>query len=138
MVLHNMIGYSKLGLDEPKQKLIKAAVETFKKNSSGGFLRITPGSFNNEIWPKFKSAAHFWAASVAINTLDNIGGAFPCRPDELGRFLSDAEAYRIAGETTRTKQAATTILDPGVTIRLPDALKISPSELVFVPKSVTK
>jgi hypothetical protein len=66
-----------------------------------------------------------------------VNAVFPCRLDTLGSFLSDAEAYRLAGEMTRTKQASATILNPSDMIMLPADLGIIPSDLEFKPKTST-
>ncbi len=134
-VLHNQIGYIALGdYEKSKQVLIDEATRIFQKTGKGGYLRVTKSTFNNDIWPKFRCVAHFWAACVSVNLIEGYPcGAFPCRVDALPRFLADAEAYRLMGEATRPRQGTANILDQKETVKLPDWLHIAPSELNFQP-----
>jgi hypothetical protein len=133
-VLHQQIAYSLLGKDDiPKYVIAEEAMKIYKKKSSGGYLRISKSSFN-DAWAKFGSVAHFWAAWVALTTgISWPQGAFPCRLDCLGKFFSDAEAFRIAGERITPKHANSTILDETTTVRLPAGLSVIPSSLEFEP-----
>ncbi len=136
LVLHNQIAYACLGRsDVTKGELIRDATKPFQKTKGGGYLRISPKTFNNDVWPTFHCVAHLWAASLAANVLHAYpNGAFPCRIDALAQFLADAETYRIKGETTRARQAPTTILDPTETIKLPVGFRLEPSILAFEPR----
>jgi hypothetical protein len=73
----------------------------------------------NEIWPRFRSVAHLWGAVVYCRS-----AAFPCRQDELERFLHIAEFMRSDGEAWRPKQSGRTLLTPGKTWRLPDDIRL--------------
>ncbi len=139
-VLQRQIELNCIGdMSVTKGELIRDAVKKFNKTKDGGFLRISPKTINTYIWPRFHSVAHFWAACVAANILnDNPNGAFPCRLDVLPKFLADAEAYRIKGEAIRPRQASGTILNSEETLRLPQWLHVTPSDLAFEPCAVDK
>jgi len=135
-VLHNQIGYHRLNdIEKTKGELIRNATKIFEKKSDGsGFIRVSPKTFNNDIWPKLRSVAHLWAAAYAGGVLNDYpSGAFPCRLDRLSKFLSDAEAYRIMGEEARPRYAGATILDPHETVKFPLWMKVTPSDLTFEP-----
>lgn len=135
MVLHNQIANHCIGnTSATKGKLIRDATNIFEKSSNGGIIRVSPKTFNNNIWPRYRSVAHYWAASYSAGVIDDYpNGAFPCRLDRLAKFLADAEAYRLKAEATVPKQASSSILDPAETLKLPGRLKIEPSELSFEP-----
>jgi hypothetical protein len=137
LVLHNQIAYACLGQSSiTKGQLISEATKLIKKTSTGGLIRTSPKTFNNDIWPMFHSVAHLWAAWIGANALvARSDSVFPCRLDALPSFLADAEAYRIKGETTRPRQATANILDHAETVKLPAELRVAPSELTFEPRT---
>ena len=81
-VLQRQIELNCIGdMSVTKGELIRDAVKKFNKTKDGGFLRISPKTINTYIWPRFHSVAHFWAACVAANILnDNPNGALPLSP----------------------------------------------------------
>jgi hypothetical protein len=85
--------------------------------------RLRPQTIRNDLWSNFRCVSHFWAAYVEAG-YSGIGREFPCRVDRLKEFLTMAEAFRLTGETTRTKRSPRPVLWPGETLRLPDDLDI--------------
>jgi hypothetical protein len=104
-------------------------IEPIRKTKGGGHLRVSLKTFQNQIWPTFRCVAHFWAASFKVMKFD--GQPFPCHVARLHEFLADAEAYRLMGETLRTKQSPSTVLNPGETIKLPTGPVVEPSVFNF-------
>ncbi|PVE26431.1 hypothetical protein DC522_01315 [Microvirga sp. KLBC 81] len=111
---------------------VAADVTEFLAKRLRGKIRISKKTFDNAIWPRFRSVAHFWAAYVS-NTLyaSEQSQAFPCRLDGLVPFLGISEAYRLKGETLRGKQAADTLLRPSETVRIPTNLQLPMYGLSF-------
>lgn len=139
-VLHGVIGALREDPDgATKGAIIDKCIEVAQrpKNGKRPSWRISSSTFNNEIWPQFKSVAHFWAAYFAWcyylkgSEYYFPKGNFPCRCSDLREFLSDAEAYRISGEAARTKQSRTPVLCAGHAVVLPDCLGIEPSNFEF-------
>jgi hypothetical protein len=130
-VLHGIL--VKLSLDPEnasKKSIITACIAPFQETKNSGYLRISEKTFDNDVWPRFKSVAHFWAAAFKAQKFDG-GRAFPCDLANLAAFLSDAEFYRLEGERARTWKAKEPILREGDAIMLPKSLGIKPSVLDF-------
>lgn len=120
LVLRECVGRLSMGQD------VKLS-EAFKDNSHG-FL--TKKVFDNDVWPKFRPVAHFYAAWVD-ELLDEQDGIFPCKLSRMRIFLETAESYREAAENLRTKQSPKPILASGEAFRLPEYLGISSRRLSF-------
>jgi hypothetical protein len=131
-VLHNVLdliacdpGNASLG------KAIEMALPAAKQLSSSTFnCTISSSTFNNTVWPKYRCVAHLWAAFYARAMFDDRRD-FPCVVDDLPAFLADAEAYRVLGESRKTKRSPKgEILVPGETI-LVRALGNIPKKRLF-------
>jgi hypothetical protein len=85
-------------------------------------------SFVNTIWKQYRAVSHLWAAHIQV-TEDRPAGAsfvFPCELPEIIEFLWLSEQWRVKGESMKTApRAPSTILRPGESVRIPDALKFS-------------
>jgi hypothetical protein len=89
--------------------------------------RLAPKTIENTVWPQFRKVAHYWAAYIQ-GTFSQPPEPFPCRLANLSGFLSTAEAFRHAGEATRTKRSPRPILLPS------ESVILSPN---IVPKKFT-
>ncbi len=59
-------------------------------------------NFDNQIWPRMKPVAHFWAAHIRLGLgREGVIPKFPCPVDELPEFLIDAG--KLLAETAQTK-----------------------------------
>jgi hypothetical protein len=92
--------------------------------------RLMPKTIENTVWPKFRSVSHFWAAYVTA-AYSKPGAPFPCRVDTLIDFLAKADAFRTAGEATKTRRSPRVILMPGESVRIPSNLKLPKVSLPF-------
>lgn len=61
-------------------------------------------NLKQNIWPKYRSVAHLWAALQVWNDL-NAGSAWPISPNGLYHFLMMAEWLRVKGEALRPLHA---------------------------------
>jgi len=89
IVLRALSLYQKSGEPLPLNQIKKSVVEHFGELKLGS--RELP-NFDNQIWPRMKSVAHFWVAHIRLG----LGGEgltpkFPCPIDDLQRFLIDAD-----------------------------------------------
>jgi hypothetical protein len=95
---------------EPTTKIVKDLCEKFR-----GTIQITPPTIHNAVLPRFRAVMHLFAAHIhATPPTRTI-----CRPNDLGRFLATAEAYRELAENTRAPRATRPLLMPGEALRLP-------------------
>jgi hypothetical protein len=79
------------------------------------FAQISDSTIENTIWSHYKPVASLWAAYLRIIMdyhVSNAEPGFPCRLDDLARFLGFAESVRRAGEACKLRQSRTTLLDP--------------------------
>jgi hypothetical protein len=130
-VLHRIISMIMLNVDDiTMNKVIEDCIAPFKKTKSGGMAKLSISTFNNEIWPVFRGVSHYWAASIKVAKSEG-NEAFPCTIESLGKFLSDAEAYRLLGERLRTKKYSKTVLKSEWMVRLPAELSIEPSHFAI-------
>jgi hypothetical protein len=88
--------------------------------------RLAPKTIENTVWPEFRKVSHYWAAYVQ-ETYSVRPESFPCQQHKLSEFLSTAEAFRAAGEVTRTKRSGRPLLLPGECVGLPP--KIVPPKI---------
>jgi hypothetical protein len=133
IVTHFQIASAKAGIESRREDIINQISSIARDVVKSRGIRVSAKTFHNDMWPEFRSVAHFWAASVILNETRYHDTVFPCRVSEIEEFLSTVEAYRIAGESSRPKQASATILDPKHTVRLPSELKVEPADLQFIP-----
>jgi hypothetical protein len=90
-----------------------------KKNHAGKRLyRFSKKTFDNELWPTFRSVAQYWATSFKILKIDN-GDEFPCALDNLQDFLAFSEYIRAKAEIRRPFKSPSTILRPGEALTIP-------------------
>lgn len=90
-----------------------------KKNSSGKRVyRFSKKTFDNVLWPTFRSVSQYWAASYASLQIDN-GDKVPCALDKLQDFLALAEYIRVEAEARRPFKSPSAILRPGEALTLP-------------------
>ena len=88
---------------------------------------MSPHTFENTIWPRFRPVSHFWAAWLHMTQVSGKNGrAFPCGGDQLAQFLGLAEGFRQLGEQTRTKQS------PSMVLRSNDSIRVSPDMAIEV------
>lgn len=92
-------------------------------------FRVAPKTFRNHVLPRFRCVAHLWVASYTAMKIDRGDDPFPCHPENLARFLADADFYRLAAEAARTRQSPTTVLRAQEMVRLPPGLSIAPRDL---------
>jgi hypothetical protein len=132
-VLHEAIGVERLGLCESgKAEIVGRLISDLKLDPKKRFDRFTNKTFANAIWPVFRPVAHFWAATFMAMMLER--KPFPCALASFKDYLARAEAYRIAGETTKAKQSPEPfLLRPNETVKLPANLEIRPEALEFLP-----
>lgn len=131
-VLHEAIGRAELIGREVRFGEAAADITRYLEKTLRGRFRISKKTFDNSIWPRFRSIAHFWAAYASANMgKDDRSRVFPCTLDQLVPFLSTAEAYRLKGETLRGKHAASPLLRPDETVRLPPDLPLPTYRLNF-------
>jgi hypothetical protein len=102
---------------------IRAAEKTFWPH-----WRVNEKTINNYIWPKFKPVAHLWA-SFWMRRKAEEDMCFPCHFESISQFLSEAEGFRVMGETMRPARSKSSILDAAKMIRLP--FDLSPARLEF-------
>jgi hypothetical protein len=101
-----------------------ASIESTMKEIAGAIApraRISFKTISATIWPSYRRVAHYWAAY-----LHRGAGEFPCQLDDLDNFLALAEAFRSAGEGTRTHQSPTSLLRRGEAFRFPPGRDRSP------------
>jgi hypothetical protein len=99
IVLRALSLYQKTGEPLLLSQIKQSALEHFGELKLGS--RELP-NFDNQIWPRMKSVAHFWVAHIRLG----LGGEgltpkFPCPIDDLQRFLIDAD--RLLKEAARIK-----------------------------------
>jgi hypothetical protein len=87
-------------------------------------------SFVHDIWKRYRSVAHLWAAHIQIAELEPLSEAdsrsFPCQTTDVIEFLWLSEQWREQGERTKTApRSPKTILTPGEAVRVPEAMKFS-------------
>jgi len=77
----------------------------------------------SQIWKDYRSVAHYWAAH--LDYCQATGNSdFPCSISEFQNFLVRSEHWRERGEQEKPhKNAPSTVLDPGETVRLPPEIK---------------
>jgi hypothetical protein len=128
--LTDLLGCISLHIDDVTMaNLIERVIKPYRMKKDGGELRISLKTFQNQIWPEFRCVAHLWAAS--LKAIENEGQPFPCHLTKLREFLADAEAFRRLGESSRTKQSPSTVLEPDETFKLPPGLLVEPSVFDF-------
>ncbi len=113
-ILLNAVGLieaapERANLSSLKKKIAEAMRKKFK-------LRVSERTIDNTIWKTFRPVAAYWAAWLITQSPV---GRFPCSPADLGSFLGAAEAFRRLGETHRTPQSPSPILQAGEAI-IPD------------------
>ena len=117
MVLYNACLRIPRGESKPVQTALQqvAGVLGSKKHSASSHP-------NEAIWKAFRAVAHLWAAFIHLD--DGTDGLvqFPCEPNRLPEFLSLAEEFRKLGESMRPPKRADPLLNPGETVKLPDAV----------------
>jgi len=94
---------------------------------------IEPHTIENRVWKEYRCVSHFWAAHTQLASAGGRSYPFPCALCDLGDFLGFAEAFRVAGESTKTKQSRATVLRPGECIQLPAGMQIPKFELQLSP-----
>jgi hypothetical protein len=128
-VLHEALGRRCFDFSEAS---IEGIVnEVVKQDRKRAFGRISKKTFDNSVWPQFKPVAHYWAAAVTHVQRD--GEPCPCALGKLKAFLGLAEAFRLAGETTRTARSPIELLSAVKTLKLPAGLALPPLALDFDP-----
>lgn len=94
-------------------RLKKRYAEAFTKKLR---IRMSEKTIDNDVWREYRSVAPYWAAWLWLYVPCD---RFPCDPNGLETFLATADAFRIAGESTRTHQSPSPILRVGETF-VPD------------------
>ncbi len=144
MVLHEILRLLISGSQEASMsKVIDKCVKPFlpkKENNNKAWpryhaYRISKKTFQNEAWRTFRPVAPFWAAYYAAcpsglrSPADWTRATFPCHSAGLGRFLADAEFFRVRGIQARTwRSPKKTILQQEETVQIPPALHIEPTK----------
>lgn len=124
LVLRECVGHVSVGKEVKLSSVFDRLVGEEK------VFGLTKKIFDNDLWPKFRPVAHFWASYVA-SSMDDYDRAVPCAPDRLKEFLEVSEGYRVLGEQCRTKQSPKPLIGPGEAIRLPERLSIESRVLTF-------
>jgi hypothetical protein len=86
--------------------------------------RISSKTFHNEVWPRFRPVAHFWAATVFAYE-NGESREFPCAGQDLQTYLARSEFFRREGESRRSNlRSGDTILDARETVKIPNSLDV--------------
>jgi len=94
---------------------------------------IEPHTIENRVWKEYRCVSNFWAAHTQLASAGGRRYPFPCALRDLGDFLGLAEAFRVAGESTKTKQSRAPVLRPGECIQLPADMQLPKFELRLSP-----
>ena len=75
----------------------------------------------DKIWHDYRSVAPYWASYVS----DGRQAEIPCRPTDLGKFLSLADHFRTRGEAAEPRQSSQgPLLLAGETVRVPPTIQL--------------
>ena len=128
MILHHVVGAVATDGDDASMGWIMSKIANDVRPR-----RLSKKTIENTLWPKYRRVSHFWAAYVERSYSETV---FPCRLEKLAEFLSLAEAFRVAGEATRTKQSPRpTVLLPHECVTLPVGVFLPPCALQFSQKA---
>jgi hypothetical protein len=111
-----------------------ARMKTIKAKMSGFFkiIEISPKTFENTVWNKYRKVSHFWAAFVSMAWFDP-ATVFPCTFERLPDFLAIAEEFRRRGETAKkTWKSPDYVLTPGECFTLPKDLELPAISVISV------
>jgi hypothetical protein len=115
VVLYRAIAHSEVDDDHGK---IGLTVEILSERVWPKY-RLKPKTITNQVLPRFKCVALFWAAFVASALKGE--KTFPCSILDLPLFLAYADKYREQGELTRTPHSPRMLLQPGESVVIPHA-----------------
>lgn len=66
--------------------------------------RMSVKTIDNDVWPRFRSVSHLWAAYLSAEY--GIGqNVIPCQPERLSQFLARADLLRMRGESIRPRNS---------------------------------
>ena len=106
-------------------KALKIGDIDAKLRKSFAKRRGSNSSFVNDIWKRYRSVSHLWAAHIQFTT-SNDYRPFPCELAGIIEFLWLSEEWRRRGESTKTRGGPwPTVLISGECVRVPDAMKFS-------------
>jgi hypothetical protein len=89
--------------------------------------RLSMSTIDNRIWRVYRPVSPLLAASLLLCTGYRDAGlptSFPCKADNLARFLATAEFLRVAGEAYVPKQFNQPLLDPEKTWSVPSGIEL--------------
>jgi hypothetical protein len=144
MILYSAVQFSQLKKKPiPLTVINKFVVDAFKTERLKPLrIRLEPQTIKNNIWPRFRSVAHLWAASCWYifpdkpeepeRTLD-LNRPFVCPRSELGRFLGVSNSFCKQGEELRARRATSPILRKGESIHAPAEVEPPEIEVRFFP-----
>jgi hypothetical protein len=90
----------------------------------------TPRTIENTTWKEFRKVSHFWAAyEQTFDAADR--SSFPCKLENLSKFLSISEAFRNQGEETTPWKSPRPLLLPGECVSLPQHLNVPKVSIKF-------
>jgi hypothetical protein len=70
-------------------------------------------NFDNQIWPRMKPVAHFWAAHIRLGlSHGGLTPPFPCLVDDLQRFLINADALLNEATQIKLRRSRDQLLNP--------------------------
>jgi hypothetical protein len=122
-------------INSPDASMKRIVADVSKKFSA--IWLVKPKTIENKVWPEYRSVAHLWASyrhfsyeRLAVKAASH-GCPFPCSVANLSLFLAVAEEFRKLGETTKTKQAPTTVLRANESVGLPAGLCLPRIKLGF-------
>jgi hypothetical protein len=119
---------------EPERAALYKVQESISEHLNKIF-QIRPQTMKNTDGQvmSLKPAAHLWAAHAYFAVHGD--RTFPCKLSDIGKFLSTAEAIREVAEANKAPKAKTTIMQPGETVTLPDAIRaaLPATRLLFNP-----
>jgi hypothetical protein len=89
--------------------------------------RLSMSTIDNRIWRVYRRVSPLLAASLLLCAGYRDAGLptpFPCKADDLARFLATAEFLRVAGEAYVPKQFDQPLLDPETTWSVPSGIEL--------------
>ena len=146
LVLYRAVEFSQLNKKPvPLGKIYELVVNGFKTERFKPLrIRLEAQTIKNDIWPRFRSVAHLWAASCFYifpdkleeqeHSLD-LGRPFVCPQSELGRFLGISDSFWKEGKTLKADRASGPMLKEGESVRTQAGFEPPEIKVGFLPKS---